>query len=142
MTWQFRCLWSKLDMFLHKTCLLVEVMGYDEKIISLSYELFFQMKCGRLICLRVRNPTKLSLHQMDFSNSRYSSQNDLRSKLAECETCFLRLWFQSSFFLLPYMYKNIWMLLSNYIEFTSFRPIQLKFCLKYRSNAKYINIRH
>ena len=30
---------------------------------------------------------KLSLHQIDFFNSRYSSRNSQRSKLAECKTC-------------------------------------------------------
>jgi hypothetical protein len=69
---------STLDLFLHKTCLLAKFMCHLRKIISLSYELFFLLKFGRLIGLQVRNPKTLSLHLMDFSSLRYSSRNGQR----------------------------------------------------------------
>jgi hypothetical protein len=88
---------SKLDLFFHKTCLMTEFICYLRKIISLLYELFFLLKFGRLIGLWVRNKKKLSLHQMEFSNSRYSSWNDQRSTLTECKICLWRLRFPWSF---------------------------------------------
>jgi hypothetical protein len=100
-----------LYLFLHKTCSLTEFIGCIRKLISPLYELFL-LKFGRLIGIWVRNIKKLSLHQMDFFNSRYLSRNGRKSKLTKCETCLWRLKFPSSFFFifLPYMYRKVWML--------------------------------
>ena len=90
---------SKLDLFLHKTCLLAEFMCHLRKIISLKF--------GRLIGLQVRNPKKLSLHQLDFCSSRYSSRNGWRSTLAKCEIWLWRLRFPCSFFFYLFTWKHI-----------------------------------
>jgi hypothetical protein len=75
-------------LFLHKICLLAEFIGCLRKIIFLSYELFFLLTFGRMIGLCIRNSKQLSLHQINFFNSRYSSRNARSSKWAECKTCF------------------------------------------------------
>jgi hypothetical protein len=85
-------------LFLHKICLLAEFIGCLRKIIFLSYELFFLLTFGRMIGLCIRNSKQLSLHQINFFNSRYSSRNARSSKWAECKTCFWRLRFPSFFF--------------------------------------------
>jgi len=97
-----------LGSFLYETYLLVEF----------SYHMTsFWMTFGALMGLWVRNPKKLSLHQLDFFSSRYSSWNGRRSTLADCEIwlwrpqfpcsslfCFLALDFQKGMdvsFLMP-----------------------------------------
>ena len=100
------------NLFLHKTYLLAEFTCHLSKILSLIWALFL-LQFGRLIGLRVRNPKQLSLHQMDFCSSRYSSRNGQRSILAECEIGLWMLWFPCSLFFLfflPYMYKKVWIL--------------------------------
>jgi hypothetical protein len=83
-----------LDSFLHETCLLAEFSCHLWKIISPSYNIVFGWN---LVGLWVRNPTKLSLHPMDFCSLRYSSRNDHRSTLADCEIWLWRLQFPCSF---------------------------------------------
>jgi len=85
-----------LDSFLHETCLLAEFSCHLWKIISLSYNIVFCLKFGALIGIWVRNPPKLSLHQLDFCSSRYSSRNGRRSTLADCEIWLWRLRFPCS----------------------------------------------
>jgi len=85
-----------LDSFLHETCLLAEFSCHLWKLISPSYKIFFWFKFGVFIGLCVRNPTKLSLHQLDFCSSRYSSCNGRRSTLADCEIWLWRLRFPCS----------------------------------------------
>ena len=63
--------------------------------ISLIWHRFW-LKFGTFIVLWVRNPTKLSLHQLDFCSSRYSSWNDRRSTLADCKIWFWNLQFPCS----------------------------------------------
>ena len=68
---------------------------------------------GRLIGLRVRNPAKLILYQMNFSNSRYSSRNGWRDQYWQnarfvFESCDFHV--LSLFIFLPYMYRKVWML--------------------------------
>jgi len=84
-----------LDSFLHETYLLAEFSCHICKIISPSYDIVFT-KFGALIGLCVRNPTKLSLHHLDFCSSRYSSRNGQRSTLAYCKIWLWRLWFPCS----------------------------------------------
>jgi hypothetical protein len=52
---------------------------------------------GEFIEIWVMNPNKLSLHQLDFCSSRYSSWNSQRSTLADCEIWLWRLRFPCSF---------------------------------------------
>ena len=61
-----------LDSFLHETCLLAKFSYHLWKIISLSYDIVFWLKCGKFIDLWVRNPKQLSLHQLDFCSSNQS----------------------------------------------------------------------
>ena len=65
---------------------------------------------------------KLSLHHMNFSNLRYSSQNGQRWKLIDYDTCLWRLQFPW-FFLSSYMYRKVWLLafqcLRNHFILTS-----------------------
>jgi hypothetical protein len=134
-----------LDLFLLKTCLLAEFVSHLRKIISLSYELFFLLKLGRLIGFRVRNPKQLSLHQMDFSNSRYSSRNGWKSILTKHEICLWRLRFPCSFFF--YFSCHICMekygyYLSNATRITLFLPLKLKLYTKYWSKVKFVNVWH
>jgi len=82
-----------LDSFLHETCLLAEFSCHLWKIISRHR---FWLKFGAFIDLWDMNPTKLSLHQLDFCISRYSSWNDRRSTLADCEIWLWRLRFPCS----------------------------------------------
>jgi hypothetical protein len=63
--------------------------------ISLIWHLLF-MKFGSFIGLWVRNPKTLILHQLKFCSSRYSSRNDRRSTLADCEIWLWRLRFPYS----------------------------------------------
>jgi len=109
LTCWFGCLGSKLDLFLHKTCMLTKFIGCLRKIIYLIWAPFL-LKFGRMIGLWVGNPKKISLHQMDFSNSRYSSRNGRRSKLTEFKTCLWWLWFPCSFsfiFLSIYVWESM-----------------------------------
>ena len=50
------------------------------------------LKFGAFIDLWVRNPTKLSLHQLDFGSSSYWILNGQRSTLTDCEIWLWRLW--------------------------------------------------
>ena len=63
--------------------------------ISLIWHRFW-LKFGTFIVLWVRNPTKLSLHQLDFCSSRYSSWNDRRSTLVDYEIWLWKLRFPCS----------------------------------------------
>jgi len=102
-------------------------------IISLSYEIIFYWNL---------DPKKLSLYQMNFSNSRYSSQNGQRSRMAECEICLWRLWFTCPFFFYCHICIERWgCSLSIAIKITSFWPLQLKFFIKHQSKVP-ANIRH
>jgi hypothetical protein len=83
-----------LNSFLHETCLLAEFSCHLWKIISLILHFFC---CNLKISLWVRNPTQLSLHQLDFCSSRYSSWNSRRSTLTDCEIWLWRLWFPCSY---------------------------------------------
>jgi len=77
--------------------------------ISLIWHLFW-LKFGALIGIWVRNLTKLSLHLINFFRSKYSSQNDRRSTLADCEIWLWRLQFPCSFlfyFLALYVQKGM-----------------------------------
>jgi len=56
--------------------------------VSLKFEAFIE--------IWVMNPKKLSLHQLDFCSSRYSSWNSWRSTLADCEIWLWRLRFPCS----------------------------------------------
>jgi hypothetical protein len=108
----------------------------------ISHMISFSAEIGRLIGLWVKNPTKLSLHQMDFCSSRYSSVNGRRSTLAEWEIWLWRLRFPCSFFF--YFPCHIFIerygcWLSNATEITSFRPLELKLCTKHRLKVKSVN---
>ena len=82
-----------LDSFLHETCLLAEFSCHLWKLISPSYDFFFfLLKFGAWIVLWVRNPKQLSLHQLDFCSSRYSSRNGRTSTMADCKIWLWRLW--------------------------------------------------
>jgi hypothetical protein len=123
-----------LNLFLHKTYMLAEFMCHLRKIISLKF--------GRLIGLQVRNPTKLSLHQMDFCSSRYSSRNGWRSTLAKYEIWLWRLRFPFSFFF--YFSCHICIeiygcYLSNATGITSFRCLELKLYTKHRVEVNSTN---
>ena len=63
--------------------------------ISLIWHCVF-MKVGVLIFIWVQNPKTLSLHQLDFCNSRYSSWNGWRSIPADCKIWLWRLQFPYS----------------------------------------------
>jgi hypothetical protein len=63
--------------------------------ISLIWHRFW-LKFGAFIELWVMNPKQLSLHQLDFCSSRYSSWNSRRSTLADCEIWLWRLRFPCS----------------------------------------------
>jgi len=63
--------------------------------ISLIWHLFW-VQFGAFIEIWVMNPTKLSLHQLDFCSSRYPSWNGRRSTLADCEIWLWRLRFPCS----------------------------------------------
>ena len=85
-----------LGSFLHETCLLAEFSCHLWKIISPSFDFLCLLKFGTLIGLWVRNRKKVSLHQLDFCSSRYSSWNGRRSTLAYCEIWLWRLRFPCS----------------------------------------------
>jgi hypothetical protein len=70
-------------------------LSFLKNHISLILHLFW-MTFEALIGLWVRNPKKLSLHQLDFFSSRYSSWNGRRSTLADCEIGLWRLRFPCS----------------------------------------------
>ena len=70
-------------------------LSFLKNHISLIWHLFW-MTFEALIGLWVRNPKKLSLHQLDFFSSRYSSWNGRRSTLADCEIGLWRLRFPCS----------------------------------------------
>jgi len=57
----------------------------------------FWLKFGAFIELWVMNLKKLSLHQLDFCSSRYSSWNSRRSTLVDCKIWLWRLRFPCSF---------------------------------------------
>ena len=84
-----------LDSFLHEICLLAEFRCHLWKIISPSYDIGFGLNLERLD-LWVMNPKQLSLHQLGFCSSRYSSWNGRRSTLADCEIWLWRLRFPCS----------------------------------------------
>jgi hypothetical protein len=63
--------------------------------ISLIWHRFW-MKFGAFIEIWIMNPKKLSLNQLDFCSSRYSSLNSRRSTLADCEIWLWRLRFPCS----------------------------------------------
>jgi len=84
------------DSFLHETCLLVEFRCHLWKLISPLYDIGFGCNLELFIELWVMNPTKLSLHQLDFCSSRYSSWNGWRSTLADCKIWLWRLQFPCS----------------------------------------------
>jgi hypothetical protein len=90
-----------LDSFLHETCLLAEFRCHLWKLISPSYDIVFGWTLEH-IDLWVRNLTKLSLYQLDFCSSRYSSWYGWRSTLADCEIWHWRLrfpWYSLFYFL-------------------------------------------
>jgi hypothetical protein len=62
----------------------------------LPHMIFFWLKFGACIEIWVMNPKQLSLHQLDFCSSRYSSWNSRRSTLADCEIWLWRLRFPCS----------------------------------------------
>jgi hypothetical protein len=131
-----------LDSFHHKTCLLAEFICHFRKIISPSYEIFFWLKCSMLIGLWVRNPKKLSLHQMDFYNSRYSSWNGQRSTLADCKIWLWRLQFPCSsfsYFSFLRFIERYGCYLSNSTRITSFQSLELTLCTKHRLKVKSAN---
>jgi hypothetical protein len=102
----------------------------------------FLLNFGMMIGLWDRNPTKLRLHQMDFSSSIYSSQNGQRSTLVECEICLWRLrspCYFSFYFCCHICTERYANYLSNSTRITSFRPLELKFCTKHRSKVKSVN---
>jgi hypothetical protein len=95
-----------------------------------------------MIGLRVWNPTKLSLHQMDLCSARYSSRNGQRSTLAEYKICLWRLRSPCSFsfyFSCHICTKRYGCYLSNSIIITLFWLLELKFCTKHRSEIKSTN---
>jgi len=57
----------------------------------------FWLKFGAFIEIWLMNPKQLSLHQLDFDSSRYSSWNSRRSTMADCEIWLWRLRFPCSF---------------------------------------------
>jgi hypothetical protein len=63
--------------------------------ISLIWHCFW-LNFGAFIEIWVMNRKKLSLHQLDFCSSRYSSWNSWRSTLANCEIWLWRLRFPCS----------------------------------------------
>jgi hypothetical protein len=102
----------------------------------------FVLKFGRLISLQVRNPTKLSLHQMDLSCLRYSSRNGWKSSLTEYEIFLWRLRFPCSFsfyFSCHIRIERYECYISNATRISSFRPLELKLCTKHRSEIKSVN---
>jgi len=85
-----------LDSFLHETCLLIEFSFSSLKNhISLIWHCFW-LKFGALIGLWVRNPKQFILHQLNVCSSRYSSRNDQRLTLTDCEIWLWRLRFPCS----------------------------------------------
>jgi hypothetical protein len=102
---------SKLDLFLHKTCLLAEFINCLRKIISLSYEIFF---CWYLVLIgsRVRNPKvciKWTSLTQDIQVRMPEGQNWQNARLIFKGCDFHILYFLFLFFL-PYMYQNLWIL--------------------------------
>ena len=96
-----------LDSFLHETYLLVKFSCHLWKIISSSYDIVFWLKFGVFIGILVRNPKKLSLQQLDFCSSRYSSRNGRRLTLVDCDIWLWRLWFPCSSL---FYFLALWML--------------------------------
>jgi len=84
-----------LDSFLHETCLLAEFKCHFEKS-YLPHMTSVLSEIWNVTELWVINPEKLSLHQLDFFSSRYSSWNGWRLTLADCEIWLWRLWFPCS----------------------------------------------
>jgi len=108
--------------------------------ISLIWHCFL-LKCGALIGLLVRNQKKLSLHQLEFCSSRYSSRNGRRSTLVDCEIWLWRLRFPCSylFYFLALFPERYGCWLFNSARITSFRPIELTFCTKHQLKVKSAN---
>jgi len=109
--------------------------------ISLIWHCFL-LQFGAFKFLWVRNPTKLSLHQLNLWSSRYWILNDQRSTLAECEIWLWRMWFPCSVFLffLTLISRKVWMTsLSIATGITSFRLLELTLCTKHRLRVKSAN---
>ena len=109
--------------------------------ISLIWHLFW-LKFGAFIGLWVKNPTKLSLHKLDFWSSRYRILNDQRSTLAECKIWLWRMWFPcplSFYFSWLRFTKRYGCFLSNSTGITSFQLLELTLCTKHRPNIKSVN---
>jgi hypothetical protein len=94
---------------------------------------------GMLIGLWVRNLKKLSLHQMNFYSSRYSSRNDQRSTLTKYKIWLWRLRFPCYFFSCHICIARYGCYFSNATGITSFWPLELKLCTKHRSEVKSVN---
>jgi len=109
--------------------------------ISLIWHRFW-LKFGAFVDLWVRNPKKLSLHQLDIYRSRYWILNGQRSTLAECKFWLWRMWFPSSLYFyfswlrFPERYGCY---LSNSTGITSFRLLELTLCTKHRLRVKSAN---
>ena len=108
----------------------------------LSHMTSFWLKFGAFIDLWVMNPTKLSLHQLDFCSSRYSILNGRRSTLADCEIWLWRLRFPCSslfYFLALDVQKGMDVSFFNATGITSFQPLELTLCTKHRLKVKSAN---
>jgi len=108
--------------------------------ISLTWY-FFWLKFGEFIEIWVMNPNKLSLHQLDFCSSRYSSLNGWRSTLADCEIWLWRLRFPCSFlfyFLALDAQKGIDVSFLMPLE-SLFQPLELTLCTKHQLKVKSVN---
>jgi hypothetical protein len=128
-----------LDSFLHETCLLAKFSCPLWKLISPSYDIVFGWK---LIGHWVRNPKKLSLHQLDFCSSRYWILNGQRSTLTECEIWLCRMWFPWSFsfyFSCITFAERYGCYIFSATGITSFRSLELTLCTKHRLNVKSAN---
>jgi len=109
--------------------------------ISLIWHLFW-LEFGEFIDLWVMTPKKLSLNQLDFCSSRYSSWNGRRLTLADCEIWLWRLRFPCSslfYFLVFDVQKgmDVRFLMPTWI--TSFQPLELTLCTKHRLKIKSVN---
>ena len=94
---RFGCFWMEFGFVSSRNLLAGRIqLSSLKNHISLIWHRFWLI-FGAFIDMWVRNPTKLSLHQLDFWRSRYWIFNGKRSTLADCEIWLWRMWFPWSF---------------------------------------------
>ena len=95
-----------------------------------------------VILIWVWDPTKLSLHQLDFCRSRYLSLNGQRSTSTYYKIWLWRMWFSWSslfyffFLIFPEIYGCY---ILNATGINSFRSLELPLCTKHRLEVKCVN---